>query len=203
MKLQTCSLGESRKNSASQGRRDRTRERLGERGAILLEFGLIFPFLFLLLVGSVEFSRSLRIREMMSILSREAAYQAFRQCASEVSPRVCTGTISTTDACLTRIHLELGGLAQAILGGNVPYGLSMSVYSYDASKDTVLWLGISHDINGTAHHTELTDTIVRNKYLPLLQQHRVIAVSEVSYRFSPFFNVSWLSPSPYYESTIY
>jgi len=175
----------------------------GERGAILLEFGLVFPFLFLLLVCSVEFSRGLRIREMMSVVSREAAYQAFRQCASETAPRVCTSSLSTTDACLTRIHIEIGGLAQAVLGTSSPFTLTMSVYAYNPATDEVLQLGISRDTNGNSHPTRFDEGSVRSTYLPLLQAHKVITVSEVTYDFLPFFNVGWLAPGAFYESTIY
>lgn len=61
-----------------------------QRGGAILEFSLVVPLLLSLSFAGFEFSRSLKILQIGSTLSREAANLAFRRCAVE------TGTALTS-----------------------------------------------------------------------------------------------------------
>ena len=52
----------------------------GQRGASFVEFVIVFPFLFLLVFGAIEFSRMMRLQETMTTLTREAAKTVYRRC---------------------------------------------------------------------------------------------------------------------------
>lgn len=174
-----------------------------ERGGVLLEFGMVLPFLLLFLVGSIEFSRVLRAKEMMAAVGREATNQAFRQCGADTAPRACNAAISTADACLVRVHGAMIGLARAALGGSGKFHFTTSTYGYDAVTDSVIALGITRDATGVADASNFDAAYIQANYLDLMRQNKVIAITEVWYDFEPFFDVPWLRPGTFYEATIY
>ncbi len=173
------------------------------KGSVLMEFALVLPFIFLLFIGSVEFSRGLRVKEMMSALGREAASQSFRQCGADESNNVCTPNFSTADACLTRVQVQSFGLAQLVLSNSVPLRLSLSLYRYDADSDTIFSIGRSRDALGAVGESKFNTQAIRDQYYSLIKTHRIIAISEVYYDFSPLFSGGWLKGSTFYDATIY
>lgn len=175
----------------------------GQSGSVLLEFALVLPIIFMLLVGSIEFSRGLRAREMMAALGREASSHAFRECAAETQARICTNTLSTADACLMRIRSHVLGLGRITLGDTQTLRITMSTYAYNPNTSSVVALGISRAADGTPDPTEFSEARLQRDFLPLIQSHKVLAIAEVWYGFTPFFNVSWLRPSTFYDPTIY
>lgn len=53
-----------------------TPQRRGRRGAAAVEFALVAPFLFLILIGMVEFGRALTIHQGVTAASRAAARES-------------------------------------------------------------------------------------------------------------------------------
>lgn len=84
-----------------------------ERGASFVEFVIVFPFLFLLVFGAIEFSRMMRLQETMTTLTREAAKTVFRKCLA--GDEMCGGG-TETEICMNEELGVLLGVSQNMLG---------------------------------------------------------------------------------------
>lgn len=95
-----------------------------QTGGAILEFAIVIPILLALSFGGFEFSRSLKIAQVGSTLSREAANLAFRRCATETGASLtsCLQTVADDTVNFSRVTLP-----------NV--SIVLSVWAYDPSLD--------------------------------------------------------------------
>ncbi|MCA9197719.1 MAG: pilus assembly protein [Planctomycetales bacterium] len=63
----------------------RKRRQPSRKGAALTEFAIVAPFLFLMLVGMIEFGRTLMVQHMITSAAHEAAREASLPSATEAS----------------------------------------------------------------------------------------------------------------------
>jgi Flp pilus assembly protein TadG len=65
----------------------------GIRGASLTELALYLPVLLIIIIGTLNISRSVRGYTTASLAAREAGFSAYRSCADLESPRPCLNSI--------------------------------------------------------------------------------------------------------------
>ena len=65
------------------------RNRDSERGALLLEWVLVVPILYLMMVGTVELAQSITLQSRLLHLSRIAAYRVQSECAKHSNLSLC------------------------------------------------------------------------------------------------------------------
>lgn len=163
-----------------------------ERGNSLLEFMLVLPIIVLMLVGTVEFSRIFRVREVMSLIAREAANEAFRECF-ELQNVPCSGaTESATDGCL---DLRVQTIMDRI-GNSFPNGvLTISMYRWDRITSTVDLIGFATSAGGPPENATKYSDVNDPGHLgvadhprlrPLIERNTVLFIAEV-YGGFPFF----------------
>lgn len=120
-----------------------------EQGNAILEFAVILPLLFVIIFGTVEFSRLFGVKEFQTLVTREAASIAFRHCF-ERSTRNCDtsqflgfpnlDTTNTVDACISRFGTEIDNFIATIFPGST---LTISFYSLDEFSRNPVRLGIT------------------------------------------------------------
>ncbi len=182
----------------------------GERGVSMVEFLLVFPFVFIILVGAIEFAHQMRIKESLTSLGREAGQEAFRRCANGMSNQSCgkSGGETQTTSCLRNWVAEpIAALSTALRGGMM---VRLSVYAYDADTGEPFLAGVipaETDPPGTKFTLDDFDSTPSagppGRFAPLLQAHGQLVISEVWYLYSPIIPI--LSPMNQwmYNASIY
>jgi len=122
------------KDPQVRGLRARLRPRCERRGVAVVEFAVIAPLLFLLLLGIIEFGRLLMVQQLLTNASREGARRAVleQSTSAEVTTLVesylANGSISGASATVTPSDLTT-------LGFGDPVAVSVNI-----SYDKVSWL---------------------------------------------------------------
>lgn len=100
--------------------------RLDEAGHAYVEMALVFPILLVISYAGLEYSRSLRYVQVATMLSREAASIAFRECVWEKEgPKAA--------ACLSGVRESLDNFGEERFKGAE---IILSLYSYTGPPDT-------------------------------------------------------------------
>jgi Flp pilus assembly pilin Flp len=118
-----------------------------ELGATMIEFAMIIPVIMLVLVGSLEFTRMLRVYHLAASLSREVANIAMRQCMRAQDA-------ATLQACLTddivdgrpNAVKQLQQYGEQLLPGTE---VLITVYKYETSDDVTPGAGLAGEDIGT------------------------------------------------------
>jgi len=110
-------------------------QRIDEKGAVLIEFAIVWPIMFLIVFSGIEYSRSFRNMQMAASLSREAASVAYRDCASDIPGD------EHLSPCLIRVRNNIERLAENLNEGSK---IVISVYGIDSGS--MERLGISPSI---------------------------------------------------------
>lgn len=174
-----------------------------QKGASFVEFIIVFPFLFLLVFGAIEFSRMMRLQETMTTLTREAAKTVYRRCLGG-EDRTCapygrdsTGIPTTnvpdmmneSEICL----LEELGAVLGIAGGVNGIAARIAIFTVD-SNTTIL----SADVRLPPGLISAPDVIpimepdfgsltamVKTPLATALLQNNRLVVAEIWWRYSP------------------
>jgi Flp pilus assembly protein TadG len=169
-----------------------------DKAGVILEFALILPLILGITLGAFETARAMRIHQRMSVLSREAANAAFRECSDLPSPSACLNNV------LTRMNsLNASGAPGA--------ELVLTIFTYDASTSNVVLAGRAGTdgagVTSKGNATRYSSANVASNITSLNAQNRVIAISEV---FLPYSSVTGTFPGFYkfskavfYETTIF
>ncbi len=96
---------------------------LGDRGAVLVEFAVILPLILVLVFAGSEFSRLIKVKQLVTTISREAANMAFRECVMNEG---------ATATCHTEMRNKLQTLARKKIPGTE---VIISVYNWDPEVD--------------------------------------------------------------------
>lgn len=168
-------------------------------GNALIEFALVLPLILMIFVGTIEFSRMFRVKEMMTLASREAAHEAFRECF-DTERQLCSGTISKVDACLTYYAQRIDETVKNFLPGVT---LTISMYVWDSKTQTADMIGITLDQNKQYTRTDYDQQKVKANFKELLEKQEVIVIGEVYYDFPLFFNAGIIPDLELYDVTIF
>ncbi|HQH28379.1 MAG TPA: pilus assembly protein [Oligoflexia bacterium] len=100
------------------------------KGSVLVEFAMILPLLIFFLFASYEFSKVLRMHQLVATTAREIARDAYRQCYGEKSfagqssdqsvRNSCTEDVFT-QACLDQVAENAKGLRNAAIALDAPF----------------------------------------------------------------------------------
>lgn len=149
--------------------------KLNNRGQGMLEMALVLPFLIIFFFAVFEFSQLANRHHRVSIVSREAAGTAFKDCV-----RMTWNTHTGYDACLEDVRSRLTADAAASLPGFDSKGaIIVSLYGYNPNNFFVLErLGMSAESNNFETRYDVDSIDVE-----LLQGgHQVLAYGEVFYK---------------------
>ncbi len=115
----------------------------GAKGSVLVEFALILPLLIFFLFASYEFSKVLRMHQLVATTAREIARDAYRQCFGEKSFASVSANQSIqadcseevfTQACLEQVISNAKGLRNAALTLDAPFvsnlRIAISAFQY-------------------------------------------------------------------------
>ena len=164
----------------------------GERGVSMVEFLLVFPFIFIILVGAIEFAHTMRLKETMTSIGREAGQEAFRRCGNGSSDQSCgkSGGETQTTSCLRNWVAEpIAVLSTALHAGMM---VRLSVYAYDTTTSEPFLAGEIPEASAPpgsrftlADFDSTPSSGQPGKYAALLQAHGQIVISEVWFQYEP------------------
>jgi Flp pilus assembly protein TadG len=158
----------------------------------MIELALVIPFLIIVVLAAFDFSGLFRNYQKLSMISRESANVAFRDCLSQVSN-------SDIESCVAASHLKISTQLGAALPG---VELLISLYELNTSTATVERKAIypSSGLTDSGRSTYYDATKVQNEVLSLRDGNNRVVISEVYFRETPFWRTG---DQQYYESTIY
>lgn len=107
-----------------------------ESGHAYVELALVLPILALLSYGGLEYSRSLKYVQIATMISREAAGTAFRNCVVKADPdfyETASEQRLEVESCLAKVRRSLESAGEERFTGA---SLLLSVYRYDGPQDT-------------------------------------------------------------------
>ena len=114
------------------------RRNRGEHGSGLIEFIFVAPIILLLAGSTLEVARYMRFRQIVLVLSQEAANRAYSQCAditsvsavgNSLTVNIGTTTTNITN-CLTTVKTAIEAAADAA-GLQAGRALTLSVYRHN------------------------------------------------------------------------
>ena len=170
------------------------REKVGmrppqEAGAVVTEFLLVFGLVVFLLLGVFEFGRMLRLKQMISQLSRDAAYRAFKECV----PRP-TWEVESIQGCINLIHQDVTAAAASI---SLPTAdIIVAVYEQNGLGTTQRLASFpAEDTSGNlqgpvlGHPTVFTLASFQSggQFNTIITQQRKVATAEVVFDYQPLF----------------
>lgn len=187
-----------------------------EQGNAFLEFALVLPWIFIIFAYTVEFTRVFRVKELMSLASREASHLAFRECFDTRRSMCNLGSgDSKVDLCLN----YYGGEITNTVAKSLPdITLSLSLYAFDSTDPldptlgNVELIGYTFDPNvGTLGNRTPTDsrfdeTIVNARYRNIIIEQQVLVFAEVYYTFGQdqyLVNAPFLPTLEMYDVTVF
>lgn len=153
--------------------------------------------IFALFMATVEFTRIFRVKEMMSLATREAAHVAFRECFDSQGALCNVGgeDVNKIDVCLDYFA---GAVKQSIDTRLPDLTLTLSVYAFDTPDPldpflgTVQLVGITTKPTnppsyGTGEPTDSNFDVARvnAQYRDILRQQQLLVFAEIYYDF-PF-----------------
>ena len=177
----------------------------------MVEFLLVFPFVFIMLVGAIEFAHTMRLKETMTSLGREAGQEGFRRCGNGMSDQSCgkSGGETQTTACLKNWVAEpITLLASALKTGMM---IRLTVFAYDTTTSEPFIAGIippDTDPPGTKFSLADFDSTPSSggpagKYAALLESHGQLVVSEVWFQYTPIIPLLTPPNQWMYNASIY
>lgn len=157
-------------------------------GAAFVELAITVAVVLFLIFAGLEFSRALRTIEVASLISREAASVAFRDCAADRGDKL--------SACLELTRQDIESLGRQISNGEVDVVLSFFQPLPDGSISRVAFAA-SGRAASTVDQTLIGDVARRQRLL-------VVAEAYVSFQsvFSNKRRVLWFRPARLYDLTI-
>ena len=170
-----------------------------EKAAAFIELALVLPFIVLVLVATVEFSRVLRVRELMTTLGSEAAKIAFREC-SDLEPRICGLEGDSADGCLSGVRRGIDGLQ---IEGIAAAEISISLYRWDDDGAIATRIGVSRDDELYPGQSEYDENRVTKELEELVRAHDVIAIAEIYYDYKPLIPIPIAALGRLYDVTIF
>lgn len=117
-----------------------------QHGAALIELSLVVGALLTIFFGGIATSQFLRVSEILSELSKQAANSTFRECIS---------VTTVDDSCVENVALRLNTYAETVLPGSE---VIISVYSYDSGSGTVIRNSFYRDSSPTRFNSNFTTT---------------------------------------------
>lgn len=157
-----------------------------EQGHAILELGLILPIIILVFVGTVEFTNFFRYREYMTLVGREAANVAFRECFDRGEQQCGVGELSKIDVCLTKNSQDI---TKALKGRLPTAGLTLSFWEWDPDAEQAELLGITLDYTSKdPTRSNWSDVRVKKQLKAVMEKHEVIVIAEVFFQFPFFFD---------------
>jgi Flp pilus assembly protein TadG len=128
---------------AGQGRRPHDRSRRTRRGAAAVEFAIVAPVLFLLILGIIEFGRMVMVQQILTNASREGARRAILEhvTASEVETAV-SDYLTNTSVSGATVTVAPGSLSGLAFGDPVTVTVSVPF-------DQVSWVPAPWFLGGT------------------------------------------------------
>ncbi len=184
-----------------------------EKGNAILEFAIVLPLIFALFLATVEFTRIFRVKEMMSLATREAAHLAFRECFDSQGSLCNIGgdDINKIDACLD----YFAGQVKASIDTRLPdITLTLSIYAFDTpdpldpTLGTIQRVGITTEPTnppsygqGTETKSKFTPARVTAQYRDIIKKQQLLVFAEIYYNF-PFIFRDEQKPKPTAESIV-
>lgn len=126
-----------------------TKHRSRRRGAALVEFAVLAPLFFMLLIGIIEFGRAMMVAQLMTNASREGARRAIIEGAtqSEVETLV-SNYLTNTSVSGATVNVNPSDLSTAGFGDNVT--VSVTVAYNDVSWVPSPWFLAGKTLQATA-----------------------------------------------------
>ena len=103
-------------------------------GSVLVELALILPLMLSLTFGSFEIAKLIRFQQTLSVVSREGANAAFRECSTSTTPSSCLDAPNTPNDVWGRINRYQNTV---IPGAEI----ILSIYRYDSATLTISLVG--------------------------------------------------------------
>ncbi len=162
-----------------------------EHGLAMIELALALPLLLIIALAVFDFSTLFRNYQRLSMVSRESANLAFRQCLAFDSDAAIT-------ECLEKTHDDIGLELSSVTG----HELILSLYELDIASGDVARRGIFPAGGSTVsgYSTRYDAPRVKSDVLSLKEGNTRAVVSEVFLREIPFWR---RFERTYYESTIF
>lgn len=167
-----------------------------ERGSSLLELALILPIITGVIFGGIEYTRALRVQQMLSAVAREAANDAFRSCALVVDQPACLSEITTRIQEDTRSVLSRAEIVLAL-------------YKKDSNSGVVRRVGIAgvDSLGYTARQNSSAFDETHTQLQNVLTTNESAAVVEVFYDYQPVVRlipgIFLFSNNEFYEIALY
>lgn len=125
------------------------------RGAAIVEFALVMPVLFLLLIGIIEFGRALMVQQVLTNASREGARRAVIESATaDEVEQLVRDYLATARVSGATISIEPTPLADLGFGDAVTVDVSVPY-------DSVSWIPSSWFLDGTTLQAGTTMRVER------------------------------------------
>lgn len=127
--------GNSRHSRGSSGGQHNAKDTGRRRGAALVEFAIVAPVFFLIILGIVEFGRMLMVQQILTNASREGARRAIVEgvTQSEVETQV-NNYLSNASISGATVTVNPGDLSNLGFGDNVTVSVTVPY-------DTISWTG--------------------------------------------------------------
>lgn len=163
-----------------------------ECGAALLELSLTLTLLFLVGFGCLEFSRVLRETERATLLSRESASIAFRDCAADTGTKLVE--------CLEQTRQNMERFGRQIAGNDVE--VIISLYSQGETGE-ITRVGAA---GSGGKPSRFADVPEQDALRAAIASHRLIVIAESFVPFHSIFGepgkILWFQPTHLYVATV-
>ena len=168
--------------------------RNAQHGAAYVELAMLLPLIIFLIYSAIELSSIIKTQQIVALLSRDAANNAFRKCADEA-------TQAAVLTCLTSEKNDLLSKAVPVYGN---FDLILGVYRLETPTGSV-YANTGSTLNSTRFPQ--TRFVAADDLSPLVVKQRVIATSEVFYTYNAL--IPWVgslvnqSGKVLYEATLF
>lgn len=103
-----------------------TKSRSRRRGAALVEFAVVAPLFFTLLIGIIEFGRAMMVAQLMTNASREGARRAIIEGATESEVKTLVSNyLTNTSVSGATVSVNPSNLSTAGFGDNVTVSVTV------------------------------------------------------------------------------
>lgn len=156
-----------------------------EDGVAMVELAITVAFLLFIALAGLEFASSLKYLEVASVLSREAAGMAFRDCSAETDEDILK-------SCLNTVKNKIENAGEDVIG---PTSVVLTLYTYAGAPGTC---SPNPDPNprfvGTGSKLELIEGVTHGSKIntQVICENRVVIVSEIFIQYTPLLPIKLL-----------